>query len=100
MCGCGAVVKATGAHHQVMGSIPIRKVYLSFLIVPPYLSAHHSLPLLLTRGTLSSLSTLSHIMHTHTRTHTYTHTHIRSPTPKPHTHTSRAIHPTHHATAS
>ena len=82
MCGCGAVVRTTGAHHQVMGSIPTRKVFISFLVVS------HTLPHI-TRspfsgsGTPSSLSTLNHIMHI--RTHAHIHAHLRSHTPKPHT---------------
>ena len=75
MCGGGAVVKTTGAHPQVIGSIPTRKVFLSFLV------ASHALPHTSRSpssgsGTPGSLSTFHHVIHTGTHTHA-----TRTPTP-------------------
>ena len=75
MCGCGAVVKTTGAHRQVVGSIPTRKVYTSFSG-----GISHSLPSTTIRsplagsGTRCSLCHHSSMSYTHARTHTHTHT--------------------------
>ena len=85
----GAVVRITAAHHQVMGSSPIRKVLRSFLV------AFQTLPRIISRpffalGTLGSPLTIqAHDTHTrtHTRTHSPTHPHTHCVPSCTHTHT-------------
>ena len=94
MCGCGAVVKTTGAHHQVMGSIPTRKVFLSFLVVSHTLSHTSRSPLLAREPPVPSPPSIISCTHarTHTHTHTYAHIHLN--------YTLATYHSIHHATTS
>ena len=82
MCGGGAVVKTTGAYPQVMGSIPTRKVFLSFLVVSHALPHTSRSPLLAREPPVPSPPSITVI---HTYTHTHAHAHLRSHTSKLHT---------------
>ena len=94
MCGCGAVVTTTAAHHQVMGSIPTRKVVISFLVGSHALSHTTRSPFLGQEPPVPSPPSI--MSHTHARTHTYTHTcaHIHL------SHTLATYPSMHHATTS
>ena len=88
------MVTTTAAHHQVMGSISTRKVFISFLVVSHALPHTTHSPFLGREPPVPSPPSI--ISHTHARTHTYTHTYT-------HIHLSHtlATYPSmHHATTS
>ena len=94
MCGCGAVVKTTGVHHQVMGSIPTRKVFITFLVVSRTFPHTTRSPILAREPPVPAPPSV--ISCTHTRTHTHTHTYAHR-----HLNHTLATYPSiHHATTS
>ena len=94
MCGCGAVVKTTGAHHQVIGSIPTRKVFTTFLVVSHALPHATRSPILAREPPVPAPPSVTSYTQTrtHTHTHTYAHIHLR--------HILATYRPIHHTTTS